>query len=143
MRSENVFLKLVGWTLWSFTLALGALFVFNKYFNKDYNSFVNHKDAVPAAGALVDNVIRFGFRNAGSWLLSIGSLGLLAQLTFALPRIAALHSVRYWYTCCCLLPVVVILVNVKQVADLWICRERERERKHVCVLFDLLRGLLS
>jgi hypothetical protein len=128
-QTENVFLKLVGWTLWSFTLMLGALFVFNKYFssssaatNIDTSSSTTTTSATPTdgvpggssggdgedssheggdGGGVVDNVLRLGFRNAGSWLLSTSAMGILAQLFFALPRIAAVHSVRLDACCGC------------------------------------------
>ena len=90
---------------------LGALLVFNKYFN-DIALDNGSSDALGIDPALsvtqqaetyrdagrgheqnaVKNAVKLGFRNAGSWLLSTSSLGLLAQLTFALPRIAAMHK---------------------------------------------------
>ena len=103
LRSENVLLKILGWTLWSFTLMLGALLIFNKYFSK-YDDDAASNNFLPNAGAggdttqqqqdtPVKTAMKLGFRNTGSWLLSTSALGLLSQLTFALPRIAALHKV--------------------------------------------------
>ena len=102
LRSENTLLKILGWTLWSFTLMLGALFVFNTYMSgnslptleknesggltENHSSPTGEEDAT-ALGTFV------GIRNAGSWLLSTSALGLLAQLTFFMPRIASLHKV--------------------------------------------------
>ena len=98
LRSENVLLKIVGWTLWSFTLMLGALLIFNKYFVQEApgSNMTATNDSSQQQGQgekLVGKVLRLGFSNAGSWLLSTSSLGLLAQLTFALPRFAAMHKV--------------------------------------------------
>lgn len=104
LRSENMLLKILGWTLWSFTLMLGCLFVSNQYANADLPSgFATERNSAGTTGpdsAAQNDTGDFkalpgawlGIQNAGSWLLSTSALGLLAQLTFFMPRIASLHT---------------------------------------------------
>ena len=77
---------------------LGALLVFNKYFSpqgilNETDGEVIFESQPGRKRQLVKDAFTLGFRNAGSWLLSTSAIGLLAQLTFALPSIAALHKV--------------------------------------------------
>ena len=75
---------------------LGCLFVFNQYaYDSAATLIANHVDMGDIEDIDDENATTWGgLHNAGSWLLSTSALGLLAQLTFFMPRVAALHKVQ-------------------------------------------------